>query len=458
MKRISCPVHGSIELSDLEVRLIETPAFQRLREIRQLGLANYVYPSADYSRFSHSVGVCHMAGRMLAACGLKADSPEVQECRLAGLLHDIGHYPFSHATESAVKEWAAVKGFETDRDVEFLNHESLGDQVLRFDPDISALLTNAQVDPERISGIFTRKFPGLMGNSVSSDLDGDRIDYLLRTSKTTGLPYGSVDVDYLLSQLIKDRGSGKICLKRKAIRTADHFLLCRFFDYQQVAFHKTVAGFEWLLSVVLTQLMLNDKVPASPGRLKDMIRNREWSEYTDARTMSVIVEAARQTSTILEEPHKQMAQAIVQRKPPRLVFSEERYVNNESGSTEPDGVAELIKFLKGKVRDWSSEFRIPLPHWRIWHLSPEWATIGESGELGKPSDKQAKAIHISDGINDSPIPITSHQASIMSVLSKYVYRPIRVYVLCESGGQAEIRKRLQGDVTDWKKQVQFNDI
>src|SRR5688572_410279 len=105
-KRISDVIHGPIGLSDLELTLIQSPSFQRLRGIKQLGLAHYVYPSADYARFSHSLGVCHVTGEILSALrrsGVRVDSEEIQLYRLAALFHDVGHYPFSHATESAVK-------------------------------------------------------------------------------------------------------------------------------------------------------------------------------------------------------------------------------------------------------------------------------------------------------------------------------------------------------------------
>src|SRR5258708_15029624 len=100
-KRVSDVIHGPIGLSELELDLIQSPAFQRLRGIKQLGLAHYVYPSADYSRFSHSLGVCHVAGQILTSLrevGVTMTEEEIQLYLLAALVHGLGHYPLLHVT------------------------------------------------------------------------------------------------------------------------------------------------------------------------------------------------------------------------------------------------------------------------------------------------------------------------------------------------------------------------
>jgi HD superfamily phosphohydrolase len=101
--RITDAVHGTFGISELESDIISTPVFQRLHNVRQLGLAHLVYPGAEYSRFAHSLGACHVAGRMLRGinqnCQKQLDDDEIQMYRLTGLLHDLGHYPFSHAME-----------------------------------------------------------------------------------------------------------------------------------------------------------------------------------------------------------------------------------------------------------------------------------------------------------------------------------------------------------------------
>jgi len=147
-KRIADPVHGTIGLSELEIGIINTSVFQRLRNVRQLGLVNHVFPAADYSRFAHSVGVCHIAGLILNNLrlqGARLTDGVIQEYRLAALLHDVGHYPFSHAMETVVGDYyrrAAIVGDSSNTengggesgDQEtirtFYDHERVGREIL----------------------------------------------------------------------------------------------------------------------------------------------------------------------------------------------------------------------------------------------------------------------------------------------------------------------------------------
>lgn len=144
VKRINDPVHGTIGITAVERDVISSPTFQRLHNVKQLGLGSLVYPSANYSRFSHSVGACHVIGGMLQAIELNGgQSLPVGQCqlyRLAALLHDIGHFPFSHTFEHAIRDYYTVEALTTaegngeapERDVVF-NHETLGREILRTD-------------------------------------------------------------------------------------------------------------------------------------------------------------------------------------------------------------------------------------------------------------------------------------------------------------------------------------
>jgi len=198
--RISDPVHDTVGVSEVEVAVIDTRTFQRLRNIKQLGLANLVFPGADYSRLSHCIGVCHITGRILGA--LAANTPnldlgpqKIQAYRLAGLLHDIGHYPFSHAMEDAIQNYRGDALLEPDaQPINTINHEMVGKRILEYDPEITEVLRTFDIEPNSISAIFNRSQPDTLTNLISSDLDADRIDYLLRTAYFSGLPYGGVDL------------------------------------------------------------------------------------------------------------------------------------------------------------------------------------------------------------------------------------------------------------------------
>ena len=192
-KRITEPVHKVIGLSELETRIINgANVFSRLRNIKQLGLAHFVFPGADYSRFSHSVGVCHIAGRVLDALrknGAEISDKEIQLYRLAGLLHDIGHYPFSHAMEHALHDQFSDSKFlipiddghnseSTEKPPH--NHEQLGEEILERDQTIRAIIENYGngIEVSEIYKIFTKTEESRFAKLVSSDLDADRIAFL----------------------------------------------------------------------------------------------------------------------------------------------------------------------------------------------------------------------------------------------------------------------------------------
>ena len=241
------PVHHTINLSELEIKIINSKAFQRLRNIKQLGLVSYVFPGADYTRFSHSVGVCHLTGKLYDAYSKVkeiSDDKEKQKYRLAGLLHDIGHYPLSHAMEGAIKLYVdeyqpegiierISDASETSGDgsppLRYLKHESVGREILLNDDEICKILKDGGFEPEDIYHLFTRdsEVKENITNFISSDLDADRLDYLLRSAYHVGLPYGSTDIEYILRQ-IKIDSDKNMCIDPKALRTVDHFLLCRY--------------------------------------------------------------------------------------------------------------------------------------------------------------------------------------------------------------------------------------
>lgn len=456
-KRIADPVHGTIGLSELEVEIIGTPAFQRLRNVRQLGLAHYVFPGADYSRFSHSLGVCHVAGRIMAS--LRKDSSadisdeEVQEYRLAALLHDVGHYPFSHAMEEAVKNYFAGSLFESTTGaeaegiknndsvpIEPYNHERLGKEIVSYDASISHLLTDGGFPPERIYAIFLREEPPKYANLVSSDLDADRIDYLLRTAHHTGLPYGAVDLDYLLSQLRIDQQK-RICLTEKALRTADHFLLCRYFDYQQVAFHKTVASLELVLKDVLNILLENQLVDCSPQILRNQIKSGDWQTFDDAHILNSIRQLL--IGSNLDAIDTLKAKSILLRDPPKLIADKEVIrTQNDRNSFHGE-----VQSVKSHLAAWAKEFNIDPRLWYVWNRSTTLTKIGsripvsERDLSQKDADKYDQAVRILSKTGADSQPIVELRHSLMSVLSEYELEGLRVYVLLPEGKQQE-RKRI----------------
>lgn len=342
-EHIADPIHGRIGVSELELNIINTPAFQRLRNIHQLGFAHFVFPSADYSRFVHSIGVCHLAGRVMNNWLRKQDKCRghkqhiresewdglIKKYRLAALLHDIGHYPYSHAIEEANKAYSGGAEEINPLKAPPLPHEANGAKIIESDPEISKVLENAEIRPAEIGDIFSAK-RGKFSNLISSDLDVDRIDYLSRNAHSSGVPYGIVDREYLVGHIgfqeVSDNPDlpWRLYIDESAMRTAEHTLLSRYFDYQQMIFHTDVVGFEKLLVDVLLYLMTNNEFPSTEREYAKFVKSGEWSERDDPWLLSIIRKkwpGSEETSNNLEG---RKARMLLRRKAPELVFQDER--------------------------------------------------------------------------------------------------------------------------------------
>ena len=235
------PLHGAIALdgSDpieaLIVRLIDTPAFQRLRRIRQLGPASLTFHGAESSRFTHSIGVMAIARR--AFDRIAKAYPQLQPYRavvLCGaLLHDIGHGPFSHTAEEI---------FGCD-------HEQWTERILQESPPIRQLLSAfSPTLLEQLLQVYHHTHPvPLVWQLVSSQLDCDRLDYLMRDSYFTGASYGKIDLDRILMALDYDPVSQQLVVSRKGMAAVEHYLIVRYFMYAQVYNHPKNIAATWIL-------------------------------------------------------------------------------------------------------------------------------------------------------------------------------------------------------------------
>lgn len=451
VKTIHDPIHHSINLSEIEIKIINTRAFQRLRNIKQLGLINYVFPGADYTRFSHSIGTSYLASELYDACSrvkLTSDDKEKQKFRLAGLLHDIGHYPFSHAMENAIKlysekyqlsEIIEKKDSESiikpplENPISYLTHESVGREVLLNDDEICTILKDYGFEPEEIYHLFTRDSEiENKTNLISSDLDADRLDYLLRSAYHVGLPYGFTDIEYILRQITTDE-SGKICIGQKALRTVDHFLLCRYFDYSQVIFHKTVAGFEEVLKSVIVYLIDEKKINCSRDSIISSIKSGEWYEYDDSHITNHIKVLYKDDAT--PEHMKIMMKSIIERKPPKEITKME-YLG-ETEKKDIDDFKIKISDLENLVEKISGKFDINKENIFVWNnggleITKFGKTLGISKfvELDdKDADKIDQTVRIHNRITKKSEYIMERDDSLMNILSGKALYSIRLFIL-----------------------------
>ncbi len=222
MHIIKDPVHKDIIVSELETMLVDSPAVQRLRNIKQLGPTHLVYPSAMHSRFEHSLGTMHLAGQVADA--LKIKENEKQELKIAGLLHDIGHFPYSHIhrIENMLKQ-------QTKKD-----HADIStDKIIE---EYGELLEKNNIDSKNIAMLVKGK--GKYGQILSSGIDIDKMDYLMRDAYFTGTAYGLIDLSRLFSTTVfKDSTFGFL---KKGLKNIESVVLSRHLMFSAVYYHETV--------------------------------------------------------------------------------------------------------------------------------------------------------------------------------------------------------------------------
>ena len=207
MPTIKDSVHDHIEVEGVAADLLDTPAVQRLRRIAQLGTVRLVYPSANHTRFEHSLGVYHLADRALESLGV--EGRQAERVRAAALLHDVGHAPFSHNVEELIHRRTG------------LYHDDVGD--LLTNTPVASVLRDHDLEPDRIAGLIAGE--GRLGDLVSGELDVDRMDYLVRDAHHTGVPYGTIDTERLLTELTF--AEGELTLDEGNVQTAESLLLAR---------------------------------------------------------------------------------------------------------------------------------------------------------------------------------------------------------------------------------------
>ena len=234
------PIHGFVKLSDKEMALINTRVFQRLRRIRQLAMTFLVYPGAVHTRLDHSIGVMHIAGRICAKLReLRRESvceEDIVRIRFSALLHDIGHGPFSHVSEALLEKYAPNQtqiGATREK-----THEKITVDILETDPEINEILSDDEREfvVEMIRGQETQNW---QRDIVSSELDADKMDYLLRDAYFAGVKYGVYDLEKLIeSCLIINQSDSPLAISSKGIYALEQLLLARSHMTQQVYWHR----------------------------------------------------------------------------------------------------------------------------------------------------------------------------------------------------------------------------
>ncbi len=292
-------IHGYIILDSLMRDLVDTPPLQRLRRIKQLSQAWYVFPGAVHTRFSHSLGVMKLAERVadkLINDGIiSRDDRDL--LRTAALLHDVGHTPYSHALEYVFYSNYGI------------NHEELSYMIIVEEPHIREVLSNHGLSPDEVAKIVTgaHEEPAF-NNLLNSDLDVDRLDYLPRDALHTGVKYGLIDLERIIQTLTLD-DEGYIAVHPKAIHAVESFYVSRLHMYRSVYYHKTITGYQLLLAAIYEMVLFEREVKSllEPFTSLEGIRKavREgsisvWDDFLVGGILNVIL-ARRLGSEILRE-------------------------------------------------------------------------------------------------------------------------------------------------------------
>jgi HD superfamily phosphohydrolase len=266
------PVHNIIRFEDdpcerLLWALIDTPEFQRLRRIKQLGMSELVFPGATHTRFAHSIGVMHTARRILESLirkGIEIESEHRTIVLCAALLHDTGHGPFSHAFEKITE----------------LSHEAFTASIISDDStEVNRCLREHSINlPEQVvqfldeSGKYDDPgVPAYLTQIVHSQFDADRLDYLIRDSLATGTDYGQFDMDWLIDRIAVNPDNDLVYLEWKSVHVAEAYLFARHHMYQTVYFHKATRAAEVMLRILFKRYreLLRGEVPSGSHNLPE---------------------------------------------------------------------------------------------------------------------------------------------------------------------------------------------
>ncbi|MHA1990554.1 MAG: HD domain-containing protein [Candidatus Hodarchaeales archaeon] len=297
------PVHGNIDIYPLEEIILETKAFQRLRFISQLSLCSLVYPGAVHNRFSHSLGAMHLAGQMYNSLVTNSPNEEFefetfQAVRLATMLHDIGHGPFSHVFERAVSFFK-----RKIKDIETFHHENMSLKIVRelfkdkLDNDIFNFVTNLLEKKNLPSN------KSYLTQIISSEFDADRADFLLRDSYYAGVSYGQFELPRLLETMVltnhpENDKEQIIAFKKKSIMALENFIFSRANSYRAIYFHHTNLVGDAMISRGVYELLKRKMFP-----LIALTDPKEFIKWNDTRLYGMFHEIANNETVDSKNPN-----------------------------------------------------------------------------------------------------------------------------------------------------------
>jgi HD superfamily phosphohydrolase len=404
------PLHGYIEVDSRFLKIIDSPLFQRLRKIKQLAFTDLVYHGAEHSIFGHSLGTYHLASVLSKRLGIKNKNVRDEFC-LAALLHDIGHPPCSHAFESALENL-----------YEQYEHEEYTEAIV-LHTEIGKMIDDLNLDKRTIAKMIKGEYVdlpeyGFLNSLISSELDVDRLDFLLRDSYYCGVPYGKYDLERLLLSLKVRRG--EIVVDERARHAVESFILARFSMYTQVYTHHTRRAFDLMLKAIFTRGTLQRI--GYPRPIKREIN--KIVNYDDAWLLKHIDKISRKKTG----GEVEIAKRFLRRDQIRPVIEKIAYADSESGAIDPDFTRiEGLESFKGELANkigLSSDFIFFDRPWKDLPFENRYKQYSTSAE------EEGKAIKMlfRDGTVKA---ITADVSSLAFHISKKLAHVIRVYTFSE---------------------------
>lgn len=307
--RVLDNVHGFIYYTKSEEKIMNTLLFKRLQSIKQLSIVNWVFPGSEHTRYIHSLGVMYVADKIALRLGLEAEERKI--VRLAGLLHDIGHYPLSHVCEFPYKKnlesfpdesfckknnqkiKAQIDSFGEVENSQYMeqsmgcHHEKIGAQIVCNNTEIRRIVVDecGPDAPDTIADMITgnierQDINPLLVQILHSELDADGIDYLMRDAMFSGTSFGAFELDQLIGCMEIGEYEGKkiLCINPKGIAAADQYLINKFFSYSQVVFNKHIEITEWMAEQIVNWMQKNNAFFPNKKELERIVKSNDISE------------------------------------------------------------------------------------------------------------------------------------------------------------------------------------
>ncbi|MGI0004207.1 MAG: HD domain-containing protein [Candidatus Nitrosotenuis sp.] len=376
------PIHDFIRVYETELKIIDSPIFQRLRRIRQLSGAHLTYPGAQHSRFEHSLGVMHIAGQAAIALSEKGflGSDQIHDIRLAALLHDVGHGPFSHLFEEVLQAKKKI------------SHEEIGKKII-LHSEIGDILSKSSVNKKFITKLaFGDPKYRFVNEIISGSLSADMMDYLQRDGYFTGAEHAKIDHQRIIHSL--DVYKSKLALDKSALYSFESMILSRYQMFKAVYFHKTVRSAEVMMLESIK--LADDKCGFTALDLDNYVK------LTDEFVVLQILSLPENTDELRRA--KKFAQDYQNRRLLKCVFEK---ITNKFEKTQTqvrDRIAKKSKVDKNQIFvDTSGTSSLPLT----------------------PSKEKAKSITLitkgypAKEIPFSKIPVVSSMAESMNILRIY---------------------------------------